>query len=143
MAGHGPAIAAGPMSSLSQATPSLPQMGSQAAVTKAGKRPLLLGAASFRLVFERFMLASGIDLLFVAISIFVVTFGSTLVNYARAERDTPLTELMPLDWLLAQEAARLLAGFFAVYLVYVVAFLVCAGGTLGSIVARTPFKARK
>jgi hypothetical protein len=110
---------------------------------QAGNRRLPPGAASFRLVIERMMLASGIDLLFVAISVFVVTFGSMLVNYFRAERGTPLTELMPLDWILAQEAARLMAGFFAVYLVYVVAFLVCAGGTLGSIMVRTPFNHRK
>jgi hypothetical protein len=89
------------------------------------------------------MLSCGIDLLFVAISVFVITFGSTLVNYARAEKGTPLHELLPLAWFVGQPVVRLLAGFFAVYLVYVVAFLVCAGGTLGSLSVRPSAKERK
>jgi hypothetical protein len=89
------------------------------------------------------MLTFGIDLLFVAVSIFVVVMGSTLINQMRAEKGTPISEILPLAWILGQEIPRLLAGFFAVYLVYLVAFLVCAGATLGAISIGPAGKDRK
>ena len=89
------------------------------------------------------MLTFGIDLLFVTVSIFVVVLGSTLINQLRTEKGTPISEVLPLAWILGQEIPRLLAGFFAVYLVYVVAFLVCAGATLGAISIRPAVKESK
>jgi ABC-type dipeptide/oligopeptide/nickel transport system permease component len=126
------------------ALPSTPRVLSgfeiKARAPLSGKRQIHIWTRVIRPFFERFILTFGIDLLFVAVSIFVVVLGSTLINQLRVEKGTPISEVLPLAWILGQEIPRLLAGFFAVYLVYVVAFLVCAGGTLGAISIRPAVK---
>lgn len=135
-----PAIAA---PALPSATGVLPGFETKARTPLSGKGQTHIWTRVIRPFFERFMLTFGIDLLFVAVSIFVVVLGSTLINQLRAEKGTPMSEVLPLAWILGQEIPRLFAGFFAVYLVYVVAFLVCAGATLGAISIRPAVKGPK
>jgi hypothetical protein len=99
---------------------------------------------SFAHTVKRWLLMVVIDASFIFVNIVVGILGACLAFYLKGGKPDSVFDLYPVSWLLAQSPTRIVCGLVAVYIVYVLAFLLLVGSTVGSMsVALEPRKVQK
>ena len=105
--------------------------GSAPLTPRRQKVSLSIASHDVTFLFTRMVIATGIDVFFVFINLFVGLAGAIFVAYFRGEKAVYWTDLYPIVWVTSQTPTRLVCGIAIVYLVYVLAFLLVVGSTIG------------
>lgn len=105
--------------------------------TRKDRRPFISPWRTPFIYFEKFMIACGVDFIFVFFNLFIAFSCVTLLAYYQGEKGANILDLYPFVWLESQSILRLVGCVIAVYLVYVLAFLLIVGSTIGAMSLRT------